>query len=111
MLSELIERAEGEEAVQLNTMFALHRVAPGDMTGRLITLAVTDARARAEAAVSGAGRSIDRVLRIEDSRDSGGGPRPMMNYAAAERAAATPTPIEPGFIEIHARVTLTASMK
>ena len=76
-----------------------------------LKLAVADARARAEAAVSGAGRSIDRVLRIEDSRDSGiGPPRPMMTYAAAERAA-TPTPVEPGFIEFHARVTLTASMK
>jgi uncharacterized protein len=76
-----------------------------------VKLAVADARARAEAAVSGAGRSIDRVLRIEDSRDGGiGPPRPvMMNYAAAERSA--PTPIEPGLIEIRARVTLTASMK
>jgi hypothetical protein len=76
-----------------------------------LKLAVTDARARAEAAVSGAGRAIDRVLRIEDSRDGGiNPPRPMMvNYAAAERSA--PTPVEPGLIEIRARVTLTASMK
>jgi uncharacterized protein len=77
-----------------------------------LKLAVTDARARAEAAVSGAGRSLDRVLRIEDSRDGGiGPPRPvMMNYAAAAERS-TPTPVEPGYIEIRARVTLTASMK
>jgi uncharacterized protein YggE len=77
-----------------------------------LRLAVADARARAEAAVSGAGRSIDRVLRIEDSRDSNiGPPRPMMMTMARSAEAAAPTPIEPGFIEIHARVTLTASMK
>jgi uncharacterized protein YggE len=75
-----------------------------------LKLAVSDARARAEAAVSGAGRSIDRVLRIEDARDNAVGPRPMVMMARSAESAA-PTPIEPGFIEIHARVTLTASMK
>src|SRR5262249_36510479 len=74
-------------------------------------LAGSDAAARAEAAVSGAGRSIDRVLRIEDARDSAVGPRPMMMTMARSAESATPTPVEPGFIEIHARVTLTASMK
>jgi uncharacterized protein YggE len=77
-----------------------------------LRLAVADARARAEAAVSGAGRSIDRVLRIEDSRDSNiGPPRPMMMTMARSAESAVPTPVEPGYIEIHARVTLTASMK
>jgi hypothetical protein len=76
-----------------------------------LKLAVTDARARAEAAVSGAGRSIDRVLRIEDSRAGIGPPRPMEMGAATFAQRAAPTPVEPGFIEIRARVTLTASMK
>jgi uncharacterized protein YggE len=76
-----------------------------------LRLAVADARARAEAAASGAGRAIDRVLRIEDSRDSGAiPPRPMMTMARTAESAAQ-TPVEPGLIEIHARVTLTASMK
>jgi uncharacterized protein YggE len=75
-----------------------------------LRLAVADARARADAAAAGAGRTVDRVLRIEDSRDvSISPPRPMMTMA---RAAEVPqTPIEPGLIEIRARVTLTASMK
>src|SRR4051812_15066457 len=34
-----------------------------------LRLAVVDARARADALASGAGRSVDRVLRIEDSRE------------------------------------------
>jgi uncharacterized protein YggE len=77
-----------------------------------LRLAVADARARAEAAASGAGRSIDRILRIEDSRDTPiGPPRPMMTFARAGAEAAPQTPVEPGLIEIHARVTLTASLK
>jgi uncharacterized protein YggE len=77
-----------------------------------LRLAVADARARADAAVAGAGRSIDRVLRIEDSRDSSiGPPRPMVMTMARSAESAAPTPVEPGYIEIHARVTLTASMK
>jgi uncharacterized protein len=73
-----------------------------------LKLAVADARARAESAAAGAGRSIDRVLRIEDAREAGP-PRPVMRFAAAQESVQTP--IEPGFIEIRARVTLTASMK
>ena len=76
-----------------------------------LRLAVADARARAEAAASGAGRAIDRVMRIEDSREGViGPPRPLMTMARGAESAVQ-TPIEPGVIEIHARVTLTASMR
>ena len=78
-----------------------------------LRLAVVDARARAEAAATGAGRAIDRVLRIDDSGQNEP-PRPM-TYAATMRASApdqaAPTPIEAGEIEIHAQVTLTVSIK
>jgi uncharacterized protein len=75
-----------------------------------LRLAVVDARARAEAAVAGAGRASDRIIKIEDSREIGPVPiaRPMMMKAAE---AAAPTPVEPGLVEIRARVTLTASMR
>jgi uncharacterized protein YggE len=77
-----------------------------------LRLAVADARARADAAASGAGRAIDRVLRIEDSRESGvAPPRPMVRMMAGAAESAAQTPVEPGLIEIHARVTLTASMR
>ena len=75
-----------------------------------LRLAVADARARAEAAAAGAGRAIDRVIKVEDVRESGSPvPRPML--AMARVADAPSTPIEPGLIEIHARVTLTAAMR
>jgi uncharacterized protein YggE len=71
--------------------------------------AVADARARAEAAAAGAGRTIDRVVRIEEGGVPDYPPRPMMRMAATEQAMATP--IAPSTIEIHARVTLTASLR
>jgi len=71
--------------------------------------AVADARARADAAATGAGRAVDRVLKIEDDRADGTGPpRPMVMRA---EASALPTSVEPGLVEVRARVTLTVTMK
>ena len=71
--------------------------------------AVADARARAEAAASGAGRSIDRVVRIQEE-GAPEMPRPMMRMTAGAGAGPV-TPIEASTIEIRARVTLTAVLK
>src|SRR5262245_61700239 len=75
-----------------------------------VRLAVADARARAEAAASGAGRALGRILKIEEGRDESiVTARPMFDVAAAGQAA--PTPVQPGYVEVRARVTLTASMR
>jgi uncharacterized protein YggE len=72
--------------------------------------AVEDARARAEAMAAGAGRTIDRVLRIDDTRAPRFvGPQPMLRAVAADAAVATP--IEGGLVEIRATVTLTVAIK
>ncbi|MSO57006.1 MAG: DUF541 domain-containing protein [Acidobacteria bacterium] len=73
-----------------------------------LRLAVADARARADAAAVGAGRTIDRVIRIEEAGVPEY-PRPMLRMAAADQAASTP--ITPSSVEIQARVTLTASLR
>lgn len=75
-----------------------------------LRLAVIDARAHADAIASGAGRTVDRVMRITETAQ----PRfrvsqPMM--AERAMASAEQTPIEPGTIEIHAQVELTATFK
>lgn len=76
-----------------------------------LRLAVIDARAHADAIAIGAGRTVDRVMRITET------PQPRFRMAQpmmAERAmagAAEQTPIEPGTIEIHAQVELTATFK
>jgi uncharacterized protein len=76
-----------------------------------VRLAVADARARAEAAAAGAGRALGRILKIEENReDTIVMARPMFAAAAAQ-AAPAPTPVDPGYVEVRARVTLTASMR
>jgi uncharacterized protein len=75
--------------------------------------AVEDARARAEAMAAGAGRTIDRVLKIEDARQHVGPPQPMMMMRAAAGGAAdaASTPVESGLVEIRAQVALTVVIK
>jgi uncharacterized protein YggE len=77
-----------------------------------LRLAVVDARARADALAAGAGQTIDRVLRIVDTRQSfAPAPRPMaMARAVADSADSTPA-IEPGVVEIHAQAQLTVAIR
>ncbi len=73
--------------------------------------AVADARARAEAAASGAGMRVDRILRIEEQRTGPmPPPRPMVMAMRAEGAEPT-TPVAPGELEIRSQVTLTAAIR
>jgi uncharacterized protein YggE len=74
--------------------------------------AVADARGRAEAAASGAGMKVERVLRIEEQRAAPIEPRPMilMRQSAALQADAAP-PIAPGELEVRAMVTMTSGIK
>jgi len=78
-----------------------------------LRMAVQDARGRANYAATGAGVSIERVIKIEEQRDMADVPRPMpMNMAMMEsRAAQTAVPVEAGEIEVRARVTLTVAIK
>ncbi len=75
--------------------------------------AVEDARARADAMAAGAGRTIDRVIKIEDNRQPrsyGPMPQPMVRASVAGNEAA-PTSIEGGMIEVRATITLTVAIK
>jgi uncharacterized protein YggE len=73
--------------------------------------ATADALARAESAAAGAGRAVDRVIRIEEP--TAGRPMPPSPMMMREAVAAAPqqTPVVPGELEIRARVTLTAVLK
>jgi hypothetical protein len=76
-----------------------------------LQLAVRDARQRAEAIAAGGNVSIDKVIRIEEQRESEIRPMPqMMTMARAEGGTAAP-PIETGELEVRARVTLTVSIR
>ena len=73
--------------------------------------ATADARMRAEAAAAGAGRSIDRIIRIEESGPRFPPPMPMAMMRESAAAADARTPVVAGEIEIRASVTLTATLK
>jgi uncharacterized protein YggE len=73
--------------------------------------AVADARGRAEAAASGAGVSIDRVLRIEEQRGFAQEPRPLMMKRESMVADAAETPITPGELDVRALVTMTTAIR
>jgi uncharacterized protein YggE len=77
-----------------------------------MTLAVRDARRRADAAASGANVQIDRVIRIEEQREMGD-VRPMRMDMAVMRADAgqAAVPLEAGEIEVRARVTMTVAIR
>jgi uncharacterized protein YggE len=76
-----------------------------------LRLAVEDALARARAVALGARASVGAILRIVDEADAF---RPMpaaMRGTAMEAAAAPPTPISPGEIEITATVMVTVEIR
>jgi uncharacterized protein YggE len=68
--------------------------------------AVELARAKAEAVAAAAGISVGTVTKVVEGAVSADRP---VYYAAAERSADTPTPIEPGREAIEATVTVTFS--
>jgi hypothetical protein len=74
-----------------------------------IRLAVADARGRADAAAAGAGRTVDRIVKIEEGERPIVMPRQNMAFARLEAGAGTV--VDPGLIDVRATVTLTAAMK
>ena len=75
-----------------------------------LRLAVADARAKAEAAAEGAGRTIERVVRVEEHGVQPRPPEPFTLSRESAQAADVP-PISAGQIELRAQVTLTAELK
>lgn len=111
-LGEIIDLSVGTGATNVtNVRFDVKR--REELERAALKQAVELARARADVAAEGAGRAVLRVIRIDDGGRIGEPPpRPMMMAARAEMAAAAPpTPVAPGELEIHARVTLTARLK
>jgi hypothetical protein len=109
-IGELLEMAIGSGATSVGGVrFDLKDRAR--LEREALRLAVEDARARADAAAAGAGRSIDRVLRID--AQSGGAPVPLPRvavFSAREQASEAP-PIAAGQMEIRVHVTLTSLLK
>jgi uncharacterized protein YggE len=73
--------------------------------------AVTNARLKAEAAAAGAGRALDRLLRIQEAGSTPPPvPMPFARAVVAEAGGGAP-PVAAGQIEVRAQVTVTFSLK
>jgi uncharacterized protein YggE len=108
-IGELLELAVGSGATSIGGVrFDLKDRAKLERDA--LRLAVEDARARGDAAAAGAGRSIDRILRI-DAR-SGGAPVPIPRPGVLrEQVASDAPPIAAGQLEIRAQATVTSLLK
>jgi uncharacterized protein YggE len=110
-VGELLEIAVGSGATSLNGIrFDMKDQAK--LEREALRMAVTDAGQKAEAAAAGAGRTIERILRIDEQ----GGVSPpvpvrFMREAAQTVAADATPPIAAGQMEIRARVSVTALLK
>jgi uncharacterized protein YggE len=76
-----------------------------------LRLAVQDARQRASYAATGAGVTIDRVIRVEEQRGGNEPVRPVAMMAMRSEALQASVPMEAGEIEVRSRVTLTVSIR
>lgn len=76
-----------------------------------IRLAVVDARGKADAAAAGAGRAVDRIVRIDQTGVSSPIPPPRFVREAQAAVADAAPPIATGQIEVRANVMLTAVLK
>lgn len=109
-LGEYLDMAVGSGATSVNGIrFDLKDQAK--LEREALRLAVADARAKVEAAAAGAGRTVDRIVRIEE-QGVVVPPMPvrMMREVAQATVDAAP-PVSAGQTEIRARATVTASMK
>lgn len=110
-VGELLEIAAGSGATALGGIrFDLKD--QSKLEREALRLAVLDARAKADAAAAGAGRNIDRILRVEEQGvDVPPMPVRMMRQSAQAGAADLAPPISAGQMEIRARATVTVVLK
>ncbi len=106
-LGDVLDAAVGSGATNLHGLrFDVKRREA--LEREAMQLAVANAIGRAEALAAGAKRTIDRVIRIEESY-SGRGEVPVM--AMRMKAEDAGTPVAAGELEIRAQVRLTASIR
>jgi uncharacterized protein YggE len=110
-VGEFLEIAAGAGATSLGGIrFDLKDQAK--LEREALRLAVLDARAKAEAAAAGAGRNIDRILRVEEqSIEVPPMPVRMMRQSVQAGVADATPPISAGQMEIRARAVVTVVLK
>jgi uncharacterized protein YggE len=108
-LGELLELSVGQGATTVHGLrFDLKDRARLERDA--LRQAVADARGKAEAAAAGAGRTIDRVIKVEEGGGATPPPMPMFRQVAQANVAEA-VPIATGQIEIRAVATVTSLLK
>lgn len=108
-VGELLEIAVGSGATTLGGIrFDLKD--QSKLEREALRLAVADARGKAEAVAAGAGRVIDRIVRVEE-RGVGNIQPPVPMFRQAQVAADAAPPISVGQMEIRANVVVTVTVK
>jgi uncharacterized protein YggE len=106
-LGDVLDAAVGSGATNLHGLrFDVRRREA--LEREALQLAVANAMGRAEALAAGAKRTLDRVVRIEESFTSRG-EAPML--AMRMKAEDASTPVAAGELEIRAQVRVTAALK
>lgn len=109
-LGELLELSVGQGATTVHGLrFDLKDRARLERDA--LRQAVAAARTKAEAAAEGAGRAIDRVIKVEEGGGPPSPPMPMFRAQAAQAGGGDAVPIAAGQIEIRAVATVTTLLK
>jgi uncharacterized protein len=111
-VGEVVDSAVGAGAKQVqNVRFTLRDMESAEREA--LELAAKDALGRARALAQGAGRAVDRVLRLDETHGAAEPPwpQPAARMAMAVADAEASTPVSAGEIEVTARVTLTALLR
>jgi uncharacterized protein YggE len=109
-VGEVLEAVVNQGATSVNGL-RFDMKDQGKLEREAVRRAVTDARLKAEAAAAGAGRALDRLLRIEEAGSSRPpAPMPFARAVAAD-AGGGPPPVAVGQIEVRAQVSVTFSLK
>jgi uncharacterized protein len=110
-VGEVVDSAVGAGATQVqNVRFTLRDMESAEREA--LERASRDALGRARALAQGAGRTVDRVIRLDETSGAAQPPWMPQPQRLAMAAEAEPsTPVAAGEIEVRARVTLTALLR
>jgi len=110
-VGELLELTVGQGATNISGL-RFDVKDQGKLEREALRAAVSNARLKAEAAAAGAGRAVDRLVRIEEAGvPSGPVPMPQFRTLAAQGGVAVAPPVSIGQIEVRSQVTVTFSLK
>jgi len=110
-LPNVLDAAGSSSPVSVSSLrFDLKNRGPAELDA--LQRAVRDANARANAIAQGAGKTLGPIVRLQEHRTSSGSP--VFQSEARLMGVGgpgSPTPVEPGEIQVRAQVTITVALR